>query len=72
MATMRGSGVCLKLMRKMMECAADPVTTKTAQRRVTGEEFQVWKLAVRPDRTATLACDDGNGKFVFSKANRVY
>jgi hypothetical protein len=27
---------------------------------VAAEEFQVWKLAVRPDRTATLTCDDGN------------
>jgi hypothetical protein len=24
------------------------------------EEFQVWKLTVRPDRSATLTCDDGN------------
>jgi hypothetical protein len=35
--------------------------------RVAAEEFQVWKLTVRSDRTATLACDDGNGKIVFSK-----
>jgi len=28
---------------------------------VAAEEFQVWKLAVRPDRSATLTCDDGNG-----------
>jgi hypothetical protein len=34
---------------------------------VAAEEFQVWKLAVRPDRTATLTCDDGNGNIVFSK-----
>jgi hypothetical protein len=26
---------------------------------VAAEEFQVWKLAVRPDQTATLTCDDG-------------
>jgi len=25
------------------------------------EEFQVWILTVRPDRKATLTCDDGNG-----------
>jgi hypothetical protein len=35
--------------------------------RVAAEEFQVWKLAVRPDRTATLTCDDGNGNIVFTK-----
>jgi hypothetical protein len=29
-------------------------------RRVAAEEFQVWKLVVRPDRTATLTCEDGN------------
>jgi hypothetical protein len=34
---------------------------------VAAEEFQVWKLAVRPDRTATLTCDDGNGNIVFTK-----
>src|ERR1700728_3269690 len=36
-------------------------------RRIAAEEFQVWKLAVRPDRTATLTCEDGNYKIVFSK-----
>ena len=35
--------------------------------RVTAEEFQVWKLTVRPDRTATLLCEDGNDNVVFSK-----
>jgi uncharacterized protein DUF6876 len=34
---------------------------------VAAEGFQVWKLAVRPDRTATLTCEDGNGTIVFSK-----
>ena len=32
--------------------------------RVAAEEFQVWKLTVKPDRTATLTCDDGNGNVV--------
>ena len=36
-------------------------------RNVAAEEFQVWTLTVRPDKTATLACDDGNGNVVFSK-----
>ena len=35
--------------------------------RVTAEEFQAWTLKVRPDTTATLTCDDGNGNIVFSK-----
>jgi hypothetical protein len=34
---------------------------------VAKEEFQVWKLAVHPDRAATLTCDDGNGRIVFTK-----
>jgi hypothetical protein len=34
---------------------------------VASEEFQVWKLVVHPNRSATLTCDDGNGKIVFNK-----
>ncbi|MFZ0774251.1 MAG: DUF6876 family protein [Candidatus Sulfotelmatobacter sp.] len=34
---------------------------------VAAEEFQVWKLTVQPDRSATLTCDDGNGNIVFTK-----
>ena len=35
---------------------------------VAAEEFQVWKLAVKPDHTATLTCEDGNDNVVFTKA----
>ena len=35
--------------------------------RVAAEEFQVWKLTVRPDHTATLVCEDGNYNVVFGK-----
>jgi hypothetical protein len=35
---------------------------------VAAEEFQIWKLTVNPNSTATLACEDGNDKVVFSKA----
>lgn len=35
--------------------------------RVAAEAFQVWKLAVRSDRTATLTCEDGNCNIVFTK-----
>jgi hypothetical protein len=34
---------------------------------VAAEEFQVWRLNVRPDKTASLTCDDGNKNVVFSK-----
>ncbi len=37
------------------------------EKRVAAEEFQHWKLTVKADQTATLACDDGNGNVVYSK-----
>jgi hypothetical protein len=37
-------------------------------KRVAGEEFQLWILTVNLDKSsATLACEDGNGKTVYSK-----
>ena len=36
-------------------------------KRVAGEEFQLWKLTVKADRTATLTCNDGNDNIVFTK-----
>ena len=38
-------------------------------KRIAAEEFQVWKLVVHPDRTATLTCGDGNDNIVFTKEN---
>ncbi|KAB2907036.1 MAG: hypothetical protein F9K26_12665 [Ignavibacteriaceae bacterium] len=35
---------------------------------VAAEEFQFWKLTVKPDQTATLICEDGNGSEVYAKA----
>ena len=35
---------------------------------VAAEEFQVWKLAINPDCKATLVCENGNDKAVFTKA----
>jgi hypothetical protein len=37
------------------------------EKAVSAEEFQFWKLTVKPDRTATLVCEDGNGHTVLSK-----
>jgi hypothetical protein len=34
---------------------------------VKGEGFQLWRLAVK-DNAATLTCEDGNGRAVFTKA----
>jgi hypothetical protein len=39
-----------------------------SQKAVAAKEFQVWKLSVKPDHTASLACEDGNGSTVFEKA----
>ncbi len=35
--------------------------------RAAAEEFQLWRLTVHPNQTATLACEDGNGHVVFAK-----
>ncbi len=39
-------------------------------KRVASEPFQVWKLTVREDRTATLVCEDGNYNVVYTKEIR--
>jgi hypothetical protein len=36
--------------------------------RVAAEPFQVWKLTVSSDRTATLVCGDGDGNIVYTQA----
>jgi hypothetical protein len=38
-----------------------------SEKSVAAEEFQAWKLSVRPDRTATLTCEDGNYNVVFTQ-----
>ena len=35
---------------------------------VRAEEFQVWKLLVNMDRSATVYCEDGNNNVVFSQS----
>jgi hypothetical protein len=37
------------------------------EKRVAAEEFQVWKLTVRENHTATLICDDGNDNIVYTQ-----
>ena len=39
--------------------------SQRSEKSVAAEPFQVWTLAVRPDSTATLTCDDGNGNTVY-------
>jgi hypothetical protein len=38
-----------------------------SNKRIAAEEFQVSKLAVRSDRTATLTCEDGNYNLVYTQ-----
>lgn len=37
------------------------------EKNVAAEEFQVWKLKVNDDRTASLVCDDGNDNIVYTQ-----
>ena len=37
------------------------------EKSVAAEEFQVWKLKVNDDRTASLVCDDGNDNIVYTQ-----
>ena len=37
------------------------------EKRVAAEPFQVWKLTVRDDRTASLVCNDGNNNIVYTR-----
>ena len=37
------------------------------KKKVAAEEFQVWTLKVKDDRTAKLTCEDGNGNAVYAK-----
>jgi hypothetical protein len=46
----------------------DAALAQECNARVAAEAFQLWTLAIKPDHTATLACEDGNGKAVFAKA----
>lgn len=38
-----------------------------SNKRIAAEEFQVWKLAVRSDRTSTLTCEDGDTNVVYTQ-----
>lgn len=45
----------------------DEIAFAQGHRQVAAEGFQLWKLKVNPDHSATLACEDGNSKIVFTK-----
>lgn len=43
------------------------VFAQVGSKAVAAEAFQLWKLTVRPDHTATLTCKDGNGNAMSTK-----
>ena len=45
----------------------DEIALNQTEPKIATEEFQVWRLMVNSDKTATLTCDDGNGNIVFTK-----
>ena len=38
-----------------------------SKKKLAGEEFQLWRLTVKKDNTATLVCEDGNGRKILAK-----
>ena len=46
----------------------DTALAQEGNARVAAEAFLLWTLTIKPDHTATLACEDGNGKAIFAKA----
>ncbi len=45
----------------------DEIAFAQSVRPVAAEAFQVWKLKVNPDHSATLTCDDGDSNIRFLK-----
>jgi hypothetical protein len=45
----------------------DEIAFGQGEAKIAAEEFQVWRLKVNSDHTATLTCDDGNDRIVFTK-----
>ena len=45
----------------------DEIALNQTDPKIAAEEFQVWRLKVNSDKTATLTCDDGNDNIVFTK-----
>jgi hypothetical protein len=43
----------------------DIIATMQLDKAIRAESFQVWKLAVKPDRTGRVTCEDGNRKEVY-------
>lgn len=45
----------------------DKIATLQLEPKVRAEEFQVWKLTVNGDKTAKLACEDGDSSQIYSE-----
>jgi hypothetical protein len=46
----------------------DAIASHQVKRSVACEEFQAWRLDVHADTSATLTCEDGNGRVVVTQA----
>ena len=46
----------------------DEIAFGQSEPHIAAEEFQVWRLKVTPDQTATLTCDDGNDRIILTKS----
>ena len=46
----------------------DEIAFAQMDNRITTELFQLWKLKVHADQTATLTCENGNCEVIFTKA----
>ena len=58
----------VKVMIDMCEAywLVNHIASYQMEPKIRNEEFQVWELERRQDDTATLTCDDGNGRILLS------
>lgn len=61
---------CVQYVAKHGEASwlIDEVAFAQTLPNIAKEEFQVWKLCVQINRTASLTCDDGNHRIIYVKA----
>ncbi len=45
----------------------DEITFAKMEQKIAAQPFQLWKLKVKPDQTATLTCEDGNCNTIYTK-----
>lgn len=45
----------------------DEITFAQLEKKIAAQLFQLWKLKVKPDQTATLTCEDGDCNTIYTK-----